>query len=70
MTDQTPQKKSKKEKKKEAKTGQSLLNAENGMKKRYAISEMRQMWIVLKRALLFSRRDWVIISPRFEWSKN
>lgn len=27
--------------------------------KRYATSEWRQFWVVLKRTLLFSRRDWV-----------
>lgn len=26
---------------------------------RYPTSEYRQFWIVLKRTLLFSRRDWV-----------
>lgn len=26
---------------------------------RYPTSECQQFWIVLKRALLFSRRDWV-----------
>lgn len=27
--------------------------------KRYAVSEWAQFWIILKRAFLFSRRDWV-----------
>jgi hypothetical protein len=27
--------------------------------RRYATSELAQFWIVLKRTLLFSRRDWV-----------
>lgn len=30
--------------------------------KRYATSEWLQFWIILKRALLFSRRDWVCIT--------
>ena len=30
-------------------------------KRRYAISEWKQFWIVLKRTLLFSLRDWVCI---------
>lgn len=28
---------------------------------RYGTSELRQFYIILKRALLFSRRDWVCI---------
>lgn len=28
--------------------------------RRYATSELTQFWVVLKRTLLFSRRDWVI----------
>lgn len=48
--------------KKNAKAKQALLNEESGMKKRYANSEWAQMWIVLRRALLFSRRDWVNIT--------
>jgi hypothetical protein len=30
--------------------------------RRYPISEFTQFWIVLKRTLLFSRRDWVRLS--------
>lgn len=33
-------------------------------KKRYATSEWRQFWIVLNRALLFSRRDWTLMYLR------
>lgn len=40
---------------------QKLMDEGSCVNKRYAISEWRQMWIVLKRALLFSRRDWVTI---------
>lgn len=53
------QKKEKKEKDAESKANQSLLKTQAGVKRRYATSELTQMWIVLKRALLFSRRDWV-----------
>lgn len=35
------------------------LLGENGSPRRYATSEFRQFWVVLKRTLLFSRRDWV-----------
>jgi len=28
-------------------------------KRRYPVSEWKQFWVVLKRTLLFSRRDWV-----------
>jgi hypothetical protein len=40
----------------------SLLNPSVDVKessKRYETSELHQFWIILKRALLFSRRDWV-----------
>lgn len=63
MTDTLPEKDPKQlavKNKKDAKASQALLNEQSGVKKRYAISEIAQMWIVLKRALLFSRRDWVI----------
>lgn len=43
---------------------QSLLKTQSGGKQRYATSELTQMWIVLKRALLFSRRDWVNMNRR------
>lgn len=62
MVDTIPEKDNKKRdklKRKNAKAKQALLNEESGMKNRYAISEWYQMWIVLRRALLFSRRDWV-----------
>jgi hypothetical protein len=36
----------------------ALLGSETSPK-RYATSEFRQFWVVLKRTLLFSRRDWV-----------
>lgn len=29
--------------------------------KRYPVGELKQFWVVLKRTLLFSRRDWVVI---------
>jgi hypothetical protein len=37
---------------------------------RYPISEFSQFYIILKRALLFSRRDWVCIwkSKRYNYS--
>lgn len=60
MKEALPDKKDKKGKKKED-GKQKLVDEGNCVNKRYAISEWRQMWIVLKRALLFSRRDWVII---------
>jgi ATP-binding cassette, subfamily G (WHITE), member 1 len=43
----------------------SLLNPSVDVKessKRYETSELHQFWIILKRALLFSRRDWVSLS--------
>ena len=40
-----------------------LLDNDLGVNpKRYATSEFKQFWIILKRALLFSRRDWVLYS--------
>lgn len=36
--------------------------------KRYGTSEFKQFWIVLKRTLLFSRRDWVISISNFSFS--
>lgn len=38
----------------------ALLGGE-GSPKRYATSELTQFWVVLKRTLLFSRRDWVSV---------
>lgn len=35
--------------------------------RRYPISEFTQFWIVLKRTLLFSRRDWVRLSYVLYW---
>lgn len=58
VSDKNSKKRDKLERK-NAKAKQALLNEESGMKNRYAISEWTQMWIVLRRALLFSRRDWV-----------
>lgn len=58
------QKKEQKEKDKESKANQSLLKTQSGVKRRYATSEFTQMWIVLKRALLFSRRDWTLMYLR------
>ncbi|XKL66365.1 hypothetical protein PGB90_009785 [Kerria lacca] len=67
MTDTLPEKDPKQlavKNKKDAKASQALLNEQSGVKKRYAISEIAQMWIVLKRALLFSRRDWTLMYLR------
>lgn len=36
---------------------------------RYPTSQFRQFWTVLKRTLLFSRRDWVRNSISFEISE-
>lgn len=36
-----------------------LKNGLPSSQRRYATSEFVQFWIVLKRTLLFSRRDWV-----------
>lgn len=36
-----------------------LKNGLPSSQQRYATSEFAQFWIVLKRTLLFSRRDWV-----------
>lgn len=68
VVDTVPRKDNKKREKaerKNAKAKQALLNVESGMKNRYAISEWYQMWIVLRRALLFSRRDWVTATKFF-----
>ena len=59
------EKQQKKEQKIKDKANQSLLKTQSGVKRRYATSELTQMWIVLKRALLFSRRDWVIFYTYF-----
>lgn len=40
-------------------TSTLLENALPNSQKRYGTSELNQFWIVLKRTLLFSRRDWV-----------
>ncbi|XP_065206688.1 ATP-binding cassette subfamily G member 4-like isoform X2 [Planococcus citri] len=58
------EKQQKKEQKQKDKADQSLLKTQSGVKRRYAISEFTQMWIVLKRALLFSRRDWTLMYLR------
>lgn len=45
----------------------SLLNPAVDVKesnKRYETSELHQFWIILKRALLFSRRDWVSLNAQ------
>lgn len=63
MKEALPDKKDKKGKKKED-GKQKLVDEGNCVNKRYAISEWRQMWIVLKRALLFSRRDWTLMYLR------
>lgn len=36
----------------------------DGSPKRYATSELKQFWVVLKRTLLFSRRDWTLMYLR------
>lgn len=36
-----------------------LGNDEINSPERYPTSQLRQFWVVLKRTLLFSRRDWV-----------
>ncbi|XP_075974083.1 ATP-binding cassette sub-family G member 4-like isoform X1 [Anticarsia gemmatalis] len=41
----------------------ALLGGE-GSPKRYATSELTQFWVVLKRTLLFSRRDWTLMYLR------
>jgi len=38
-----------------------LKNGLPSSQQRYATSEFTQFWIVLKRTLLFSRRDWVCL---------
>lgn len=38
-----------------------LKNGLPSKQQRYATSEFSQFWIVLKRTLLFSRRDWVCL---------
>ncbi|XP_065204775.1 ATP-binding cassette sub-family G member 4-like isoform X2 [Planococcus citri] len=58
------EKQQKKEQKQKDKANQSLLKTQSGVKRRYATSELTQMWIVLKRALLFSRRDWTLMYLR------
>ncbi|KAK7601449.1 hypothetical protein V9T40_008890 [Parthenolecanium corni] len=63
VSDKNSKKRDKLERK-NAKAKQALLNEESGMKNRYAISEWTQMWIVLRRALLFSRRDWTLMYLR------
>lgn len=40
-------------------TDSLLKNGLPSNQQRYATSEFAQFWIVLKRTLLFSRRDWV-----------
>lgn len=42
-------------------TSALLENSLPNSTKRYGTSELNQFWIVLKRTLLFSRRDWVIL---------
>jgi ATP-binding cassette, subfamily G (WHITE), member 1 len=42
------------------------VDAKQESGKRYATSEWHQFWVILKRALLFSRRDWV----NFAFTKN
>lgn len=46
----------------------ALLSDETGnlSPERYPTSEFHQFWVVLKRTLLFSRRDWVIIELQLE----
>ncbi|CAH2108004.1 unnamed protein product [Euphydryas editha] len=41
----------------------ALLGTE-GSPRRYATSELKQFWVVLKRTLLFSRRDWTLMYLR------
>ncbi|XP_072939340.1 ATP-binding cassette subfamily G member 4-like isoform X3 [Epargyreus clarus] len=36
----------------------------DGSPRRYATSELKQFWVVLKRTLLFSRRDWTLMYLR------
>lgn len=46
-----------------AEVNSSLLgNDEINSPERYPTSQFRQFWVVLKRTLLFSRRDWVRIT--------
>ncbi|KAJ2949944.1 hypothetical protein O0L34_g11269 [Tuta absoluta] len=40
------------------------LLGDNGSPRRYATSELKQFWVVLKRTLLFSRRDWTLMYLR------
>ncbi|XP_049868017.1 ATP-binding cassette sub-family G member 1 isoform X2 [Pectinophora gossypiella] len=40
------------------------LLGDNGSPRRYATSELTQFWVVLKRTLLFSRRDWTLMYLR------
>lgn len=42
----------------------ALLGNEAASPRRYATSEWRQFWVVLKRTLLFSRRDWTLMYLR------
>lgn len=50
------------EQEKEAGVDSALLgNDEINSPERYPTSQLRQFWIVFKRTLLFSRRDWVKI---------
>ncbi|XP_059051441.1 ATP-binding cassette subfamily G member 4-like isoform X2 [Achroia grisella] len=42
----------------------ALLGDEGGRAPRYATSELRQFWVVLKRTLLFSKRDWTLMYLR------
>lgn len=42
-------------------TDSLLKNGLPSKQQRYATSEFSQFWIVLKRTLLFSRRDWVCL---------
>lgn len=37
--------------------------------RRYATSEFHQFWVVLKRTLLFSRRDWVSVLDILSYSR-
>ncbi|XP_026315902.1 ATP-binding cassette sub-family G member 1 [Hyposmocoma kahamanoa] len=40
------------------------LLGDSGSPRRYATSELTQFWVVLKRTLLFSRRDWTLMYLR------
>lgn len=44
-----------------------LGNDEINSPERYPTSQFRQFWTVLKRTLLFSRRDWVCVANVFHY---